>query len=117
MNSTAIMFPILPDRRAQLFQFAKALSSERATEYAAAQQSVVSETWYLQSTPMGEFLIVHFEAPDPAAVFKNMAESSEPFDVWFRRQASEITGIDLSSPIGELPRRLFEYQKAPAATE
>ena len=109
MNSTAVMFPILPDKREQVFQFAEALSGERAHEYAASQQSVAKENWYLQSTPMGDFLIVHFEAPDCAAVFSSLAVSQEPFDVWFRQQAQEISGIDLSKSIGDLPQVVFEY--------
>src|SRR5438270_3213140 len=112
MNSTAIMFPVLPTKRDQLFEFAKALSGERAAEYAASQESVTQETWYLQSTPMGDFLIVHFEAPNPEAVFAALAESTNPFDVWFRRQAGEISGIDLSKPLGELPQVVFQYRKA-----
>src|SRR4051794_23022768 len=112
MNSTAVMFPVLPNKREQLYQFAKSLSGERAQEYAASQASVAKESWYLQSTPMGDFLIVHFEAPDCAAVFSALAESEEPFDKWFRQQAQEISGIDLSKSIGELPQNVFEYRKA-----
>lgn len=111
MPSTAVMFPVLPNKRDQLFAFAKALSGERAQEYARSQESVTSETWYLQSTPMGDFLIVHFEAPDPAAVFAALAESTTPFDTWFRQQAGEISGIDLSKSIGELPQTVFTYRK------
>ncbi len=112
MPSTAVMFPVQPNKREQLFAFAKALTGERAQEYAQSQESVVSETWYLQSTPMGDFLIVHFEAPDPAAVFAALAESTSPFDAWFRQQAQDISGIDLSKSIGEMPQTVFQYKKA-----
>ncbi len=112
MPSTAVMFPILPNKREQLFAFARALTGERAQEYAASQQSVTTETWYLQSTPMGDFLIVYFEAPDPAAVFASLAGSTDAFDAWFRQQAQEVSGIDFSQSIGELPQTVFQYRKA-----
>ena len=112
MNSTAIMLPILPNKREQLFEFARALHGERAREYAESQQSVTVETWFLQSTPMGDFLIVHFEAPDPAGVLGALSESGEPFDVWFRQQALEITGIDFSQSTGPLPEVVFSYRRA-----
>ena len=112
MPSTAVMFPILPNKREQLFEFAKALTGEHAQEYAESQESVTAETWYLQSTPMGDFLIVHFEAPDPAAVFAALAESTSQFDTWFRKQAMDVSGIDFSKSIGELPQTVFTYRKA-----
>jgi hypothetical protein len=112
MSSTALMVPILPNKRDQLFEFANALSGARASEYAESQESVLNETWYLQSTPMGDFLIVHFEAPNPAGVFAALAESATPFDTWFRQQAQEITGVDFSKPLGELPRVVFQYKRA-----
>ncbi|HLJ58091.1 MAG TPA: hypothetical protein VKT77_23840 [Chthonomonadaceae bacterium] len=111
MAHTAIMFPILPGKRERLFEFAKALSGPRKAEYAESQTSVAWETWHLQSTPMGDFLIVSFEAPNPEAVFASLAESTSPFDVWFREQAGEISGLDLSQPIGTLPQLVFQYEK------
>ena len=112
MPSTAVMFPILPNKREQLFAFAKALTGDRAEEYAASQESVTSETWFLQATPMGDFLIVYFEAPDPTAVFANLAASTDPFDTWFRGQAQDVSGIDFSKSIGDLPQAMFQYHKA-----
>jgi hypothetical protein len=111
MNSIAIMFPVLPNKREQLFRFAADLSVPRAAEYAESQESVQRESWFLQSTPMGDFLIVHFEAPDPAGVFTALAQSTTPFDTWFREQAQEITGIDFTKPGGDLPKMVFKYEK------
>ena len=111
MNSTALMLPVLPGKRERLFEFAKALSGERAHEYATSQESVTQETWYLQATSMGDFLIVHYEAPNPAGVLAALAGSTEPFDVWFREQAREITGIEFSQPTGDLAQIVFHYRK------
>ncbi len=112
MKSIAMMVPVLPNKKEQLAQFAKSLKGERAAEYAESQESVRRETWFLQTTPMGDFLIVYFEAPDPAGVFAALAESTTTFDTWFRNQAHEITGIDFSKPTGPLPEVVFNYEKA-----
>jgi hypothetical protein len=111
MSAIAVMFPILPGKREKLFEFAKALSGDRSEEYAASQASVTQETWFLQETPTGDFLIVHFESPDPAAVFGALAASTDPFDAWFRQQAQECSGIDLSQPMPGLPQTVFTYRK------
>lgn len=111
VRSISLMVPVLPGKRDQLFRFAGELMGARAEEYARSQQSVIRETWHLQETPMGDFLIVNFDAPDPAAVFAGLAESTDPFDVWFRQQANEITGIDFSKSIGALPKPVFHYQR------
>ena len=46
----------------------------------------MKESWFLQSTPQGDLLMVHFDSPDPAMVITSLAMSEEPFDVWFRTQ-------------------------------
>ena len=94
LRSMSMMVPILPGKRDQLFRFAAELTGARAEEYARSQESVVKETWHLQETPMGDFLIINFDSPDPAAVFAGLAQSAEPFDIWFREQACEISGVD-----------------------
>ena len=65
------------------------MTLERAAEYAESQESVNREEWFLQATPMGDFLIVWFDAPDPAAVFAGLAASTNPFDAWFRQLAQQ----------------------------
>jgi len=39
--------------------------------------------------------VVHFEPEDPVGAFRVLAESTHPFDVWFKQQALEVSGVDL----------------------
>ena len=91
--------------------FAAAMMGERKAEYVKSQVTVTRESWFLQPTPQGDLLVVHFESPDPGAVFAGLAESQEPFDVWFRDQVLEITGFDLTEPLAGLPPRIFHWQR------
>jgi len=43
-------------------------------------------------------VIVRFEGADVESAFAALAESNDPFDVWFRERVLEITGVDLSAP-------------------
>ncbi len=108
---TAMMFPILPGKRDALITFANALLGERKDEYNAAQTTVTKESWHLQSTPFGDFCIVYFEAPDPMAVHTGLAESQDPFEVWFRAQVLDVSGIDISTPPAAVPDRIFVWSR------
>jgi hypothetical protein len=45
--------------------------------------------------------IVYLQAPDILRAFEGGASLQEPFDVWFRKQAKDITGVDLSQPLSD----------------
>lgn len=106
-----MVFPVVPGKSDALVAFANALMNERKAEYEISQASVLKESWFLQPTPMGDVCVIHFEAPDPGAVFAGLAESNEPFDVWFREQVLETTGVDLRNPPAGLPTRIFHWAR------
>lgn len=109
---TAFMVPLLPGKKEAALAFAGALMNERRTELDRAQLTVTKESWFLQETPMGDFLIVYFQAPDPDRVHQNLAVSEDPFDVWFRAQVLEITGIDISTPMPGSPTQILNWARA-----
>jgi hypothetical protein len=108
---TGMVFPVLPGKQEALLAFASALMVERRAEYEASQVGVTKESWFLQPTPHGDLCIIHFEAADPMSVFAGLAESQEPFDVWFREQVMDTTGIDLTQPVPGLPPRIFNWAR------
>jgi len=111
MNEIGLVFPVLPGKRDALLSFAAAIMGPRRAEYEASQVSVNKESWFLQPTTMGDLIIIHFEAPDVMSVFAGMATSREPFDVWFREQVLDITGVDLAVPPPGLPERVFHWSR------
>ena len=104
-------FPLLPGKAEALRNLANELTTTRQHEYDLAQETVVRESWFIQSTPFGEMVILSFEAPDPAAVFAGMAAAQGSFETWFKSQIMECTGVDLASPPSVFPEMILDWRK------
>jgi hypothetical protein len=105
-------FPILPGKTEEAWRLAEELSGSRAGEWAASQErlGVTCGEWFFQRSPDIDLLIVWFEAADPGAVFVGLADSDEPFDVWFRQVAVELTGLTLDEVRARpLPQKVLDY--------
>jgi hypothetical protein len=93
-------FPILSGKEQEGRNFAAACMGERRKgfEDQLARGGLTRETWCLQETPMGSFMLVWFEAPDIEKVFTELATSGDDFTVWLRGQVKDLTGVDLGAP-------------------
>lgn len=93
-------FPILPGKEQEGRDFAAACTGERRKGFEAqlARDGISRETWALQQTPMGSFMLVWFEAPDIEKAFAELATSGDEFTTWFRGQVKGLTGVDLGAP-------------------
>jgi hypothetical protein len=104
----AIVFPLLPGKRLALAQFVSELTGERRATHDRSHSMVTRESWFMQPTPQGDLVIVYLEAPDPTEVFAELAVSSGAFEVWFRAQVLELTGMNLTMlPPFCLPTRIL----------
>ncbi len=94
------VFPILPGKEKAGRDFAAACMGERHKGFDAqsARSGLTRETWALQETPMGSFMLVWFEAPDIEKAFTELATSGDEFTIWFRGQVKDVTGVDLGAP-------------------
>ena len=104
-------FPVLPGKEDEARKFAQE-SLERGDEFAASQRRMgaTKEEWALQQTQAGSFVIVRFEAPDIEAVFAELGQSSDPFDVWSRERIKEISGVDMAEPSDDpLPEIILDW--------
>ena len=93
------MFPILPGKVDAARSFSKELSGARRDQFNAQQRraNVTRETWTLQSTPMGDFILVWFDG-DIEKAFTDLATGNDEFVTWFRAQVLEMSGVDLAAP-------------------
>jgi hypothetical protein len=93
-------FPILPGKDQAGREFAAACVGDRRKGFEAqhARSGLTRETWALQETPMGSFMLVWFEAPDVEKSFTDLATSDDEFTIWFRGQVKDLTGVDLGAP-------------------
>jgi len=105
MKTFCAAFPLLPGKTEAGKEFAKACMGPRRAEFAEAIKAhgVTKESWFLQKTPQGDMIIVHFEADDVEKVFAYLAKSKAPFDVWFKQQVKSVTGFNLEQPSDEQP--------------
>ena len=94
------VFPILPGKEREGRELAAACTGERRKGFEAqvARTGLTRETWTLQETPMGSFMLVWFEAPDIEKAFTEVATSSDEFSIWFLGQVKDVTGVDMSAP-------------------
>jgi hypothetical protein len=112
MQPMTIVLPILEGKRAALDTFVASLNEERSREFQQAQQTVEKEMWFVQPTPAGDLLILYFESPSPVQAGKNLAESEEPFDLWFKKRLQDITGVDICQAMRlPLPQMVLYWQK------
>ena len=98
-------FPILPEKLERTREIAKEIATHRAREAAEfyRQFTVAQETWHLQETPQGWWVIAVTqlgEKPVEEAA-EEYAELATGFGRWLKDRAAEITGIDLDvAPLG-----------------
>ena len=93
------MFPIQAGKEDDARAFAAETMGARRAEFAAhhLRAGNVRETWALQETPMGSFMLVWFEG-DIEKAFGDLATNDSEFMKWFRGQVLDVTGVDLSAP-------------------
>lgn len=104
-------FPVLPGKEEQAKVFAKEVG-RRMSELDESEKrlGVTKEFWSLASSPQGSMVLVYFEGQDIQKVFADFANSKDPFDVWYKNQVKEFTGVDLGAPpSGPMPENLVLY--------
>ena len=93
------IFPILPGKEEDARAFAAETMGPQWAGFDAHHRRAgnTRETWVLQETPMGSFLLVWFEG-DLEKAFGDLATYESDFMTWFRGQVLDVTGVDLSAP-------------------
>jgi hypothetical protein len=105
------MFPIIAGKESSARAFAAEATGARKSDFDAlqARSNITRETWAMQETPMGSFMLVWFEG-DTEKAFSDLASDNSEFATWFRAQVKDITGVDLAAPSDEpLPDVLVDW--------
>ena len=99
MPMTAAAFPILPGKTPEWRAWMKELNGPRYEEFKDSRERAgVHERTYLQSTPMGDLVIVTLEGEDPGQSFVKMISADDAFTTWFLERAKAVHGIDMAMP-------------------
>jgi hypothetical protein len=107
MPLMAVAFPILPGKTAEWRARMEELNGARRDEFVASRrQAGVHERTFLQSTPMGDLVIVTLEGDDPGQAFGKMMAADDAFTKWFIEWATSVHGVDPSAVTAGPPSEL-----------
>jgi hypothetical protein len=99
MPLMAVAFPILPGKTAEWRAFMEELNGPRRAEFITSRRKAgVHERTFLQSTPMGDLVIVTLEGDDPGHAFAQMMSADDAFTKWFAERGAAVHGLDPTTP-------------------
>ena len=100
MDQALFALPILPGKTEAARAFLRELDGPRKPQWddCARLMRVAKETWAIQQTPQGDFIVVYMAGENLAETFAQFAASQDEFDVWFKQRVQELTGADMSTP-------------------
>jgi hypothetical protein len=105
MPMMAVAFPILPGKTPAWRSFMEELNGPRRAEFVESRrQAGVHERTFLQTTPMGDLVIVTLEGDDPG--LGKMMSADDAFTRWFIELGKEIHGLDPSALTSGPPSEL-----------
>lgn len=88
------------------------MAGARAQQAAAfyAKFGVSHESWHLQETPHGTWVIAVTAIDEPGTRAAEYAHSTDEFDRWFKAKVLELSGIDPESqPLGPPTEAIFDW--------
>ena len=92
------------------------LDGDRRADYQRSEQrlGITKEVWFLASGPRDLSLVAYIEAAGFPHSLRAFAASRDAFDVWFKHQLLDVSGVDLNEA-GEmtLPELLSSYRDTP----
>ena len=113
MDQICLVLPVLEGRSSVARAFLLELETQRKAEYEVSERriGIDKEAWYIARTPAGDQLVAYMETADFAGALASFSASKDPFDLWFKRQLDDSTGLDLNDPPPgmTLPELLSSY--------
>ncbi|MFY9823714.1 MAG: hypothetical protein WAM82_20200 [Thermoanaerobaculia bacterium] len=119
MSLVVRAFPVLAGKENVVRAFVKSLTTDRAAEVAHFYTcfGVKSESWNLQETPTGLWVIAVTDVDEPTKRAEQYSASHAEFDEWFKTQVLELSGIDpITQPLGPPTEEIFAWPAADKAS-
>jgi hypothetical protein len=119
MDQVCLAAPVQGGKAEAARTFMHDLDGARRDDYDRSEQriGITKEVWFLAPSPAGELLVGYIESGDFNSAFAQFVASRDEFDVWFKEQFADVTGLDLNDPPEmQLPELLSAYEAGvPAA--
>ena len=109
MECISFFVPILPGKLEAWKELTAESKGPRREEHARSRTrlGITREVVSLVQTPQGDFTCVFLEAEDIGRAFKMMADSEDPYDVWFMERTQDVHGMTRDTWTGPLPSEVF----------
>ena len=109
-------FPVLAGKEDAALEFARAAGETRRNDTAAFLQSfgVKRESWHLQRTPQGSFVIVVTDVEEPPLEKARAYGASQgSYERWFKDNIRTLCGVDPDAqPLGPPTETIFSWDSA-----
>jgi hypothetical protein len=109
--------PLAPGAADRIRAMASDVMGTRHADYVRARAviGVRREAVFLESTAMGDAIVVYWLADDPASSLKQLAASTDPFDRWLRDEVAKLHPIPLEmiATIASSNTLIAQYPKQP----
>jgi hypothetical protein len=112
MDHICLALPILDGKTDDARAFMHELEHVRKGDYDRSERriGIPKELWYLAALPSGNHFIAYMESEDFTRSLGMFSQSQDEFDLWFKAQLANATGIDLNNPPEmQLPELLSNY--------
>lgn len=101
MAGLLLLMPILPDKVEAWRRLCQEMAGTRREQYEASRRrlGIARERLRLLRVSGLDVAIISIDAAHPEQVLSDLACSTAPFDLWFKRQVLDVHGLDLSEAI------------------
>lgn len=98
MSAITLRFPIKSGKVEAWRRFCQELSGSRLLMYEASRLrlGITRERLALVETDFGSAVVMTIEAADIGKMLMQIISSLLPFDIWYREQAQELYGVNLT---------------------
>ena len=113
MDHTCIVVPVNPGKEEALRDFYRELEDSRHDDYDHSDQrlGISKEVAFSAKTDAGMFAVIYIESENFETAFGQFVRSQDEFDLWFKQQLLDVSGVDLNNPPEmELPELLSVYE-------
>jgi Family of unknown function (DUF6176) len=117
MDNVCLTIPVQPGKSDAARAFLRRLDDDRRDEYARSEQriGISKELWFMSSVADQDVLVGYMEAEDFGRALGGFSGSQDEFDMWFKSELANATGLDLNDPPEmQLPELLSNFEAAVA---
>jgi hypothetical protein len=115
VDHICLTIPVLAGQGQAARSFMGELEDAQRNAYEESERriGIEKELWFISNLGEQELLVAYMESGDFGRAFEQFVASRDSFDLWFKGQLANVTGLDLNDPPElQLPELLSHYDGA-----